>query len=397
MSARARLSARARRITVFAGDLGPRAVGRWRGGVRLHGLIECLLALGHDVGVIGFGPAEGLGDLGSRVASVHVAPRRAAPAGLRDLLRAARASRGELLLAHKLRPLSFGVALLARRLSRRPLMLDLDDDEMRFAPTSSGWRALARAEGPWRQLEHPRYFRWLERRARSVDRLTAASTELARRFDGELLPTARDTDRLDPSRFDGRAERARLGLDPAQRLLLFAGAPRPYKGLEDLLHALEALPAEPPCRLLILGGSPYDDYHDHLMRGWPQRVVRRPAVAPAEVPAYLAAADLVVVPQRDTPITRCQLPLKLLDGMAMARPVLVTRVGDLPEIVGDAGFVAEPGDPDSLRRQLEAFLGDAEGARRRGEVGRQRALQRFSVKAVARRLEALLPPADAGG
>ncbi len=392
------MSALPKRVTVFAGDLGPEAVGRWRGGVRLHGLIECLLALEIEVEVVGFGPVEGLGGLRPRLAAVQVTSRRPAPASFADLLRAARSATGDLLLAHKLRPLSFGVAWMARILRRRPLVLDVDDDELRFARTSRDLRSIFQETGPWRQLEHRRIFRWLENRARRACMVTAATGELARRYDGDLLRTARDVDRLDPGRFDGREERLRLGLETDRRVLLFAGAPRPYKGLQDLLRALERLQSvEPPFHLLVLGGSPYDDYHEDLRRRWPELVSIRPPVPPEEVPAYLAAADLVVVPQRDTAVTRCQLPLKLLDGMAMAKPVLVTRVGDLADIVGDAGFVAEPDNPDSLRGQLEEFLKSPEEARRRGEVGRGRVQRHFSIGAVSSRLRQLMERVDAGG
>jgi glycosyltransferase involved in cell wall biosynthesis len=48
----------------------------------------------------------------------------------------------------------------------------------------------------------------------------------------------------------------------------------------------------------------------------------------------VAAAHVVVVPQRDGPVSRAQFPMKLADAMALAKPILCTAVGDVPEVVG---------------------------------------------------------------
>jgi glycosyltransferase involved in cell wall biosynthesis len=45
-------------------------------------------------------------------------------------------------------------------------------------------------------------------------------------------------------------------------------------------------------------------------------------------------AHVVVVPQRDGPVSRAQFPMKLADAMALAKPILCTAVGDVPEVVG---------------------------------------------------------------
>ena len=44
-----------------------------------------------------------------------------------------------------------------------------------------------------------------------------------------------------------------------------------------------------------------------------------------------ACADALPVPQKRLPFTDSQVPAKMLEGMAMAKPVVATRVGDLPE------------------------------------------------------------------
>ena len=43
------------------------------------------------------------------------------------------------------------------------------------------------------------------------------------------------------------------------------------------------------------------------------------------MPEIVSAADVIVVPQRNTPAAQAQFPLKLTDGMAMAKPILATQ------------------------------------------------------------------------
>ncbi len=63
-----------------------------------------------------------------------------------------------------------------------------------------------------------------------------------------------------------------------------------------------------------------------------------------DVPQYLEAADVVVVPQRDTTDTRGQVPAKLFDAMALGRPLVSTRVSMIPEVIEGCGLLTPPGD-----------------------------------------------------
>jgi glycosyltransferase involved in cell wall biosynthesis len=108
------------------------------------------------------------------------------------------------------------------------------------------------------------------------------------------------------------------------------------------------------------------------------------------MPAVVAAAHVVVVPQRDGEVSRAQFPMKLTDAMAMAKPILCTAVGDVPEVVGDAAWVVEPGRPDQLAEALGRILSDPDAAARRGERARQRCLERLSIDANAPLLAAVL-------
>ena len=144
-------------------------------------------------------------------------------------------------------------------------------------------------------------------------------------------------------------------------------------------------------RLAIVGGREVGlAAAEALAVRWPQWVVRLPRFGSDEMPAVVAAADIVVVPQRDTVVARAQFPIKLTDAMAMAKPVVTTRVGDIPEVIGDAGWVVEPGDRRALAEALAQALDHPAEALRRGQRARERCVAHFSLDAAAARLTSLL-------
>jgi glycosyltransferase involved in cell wall biosynthesis len=97
-----------------------------------------------------------------------------------------------------------------------------------------------------------------------------------------------------------------------------------------------------------------------------------------------------VVPQRDTLIARAQFPLKLTDGMAMAKPILSTKVGDIPQILGNAGYLVEPDSPDQIAAQIQQIFADFQTAELRGRQAREKCVQCYSTDTMATVLEEIL-------
>jgi glycosyltransferase involved in cell wall biosynthesis len=121
-----------------------------------------------------------------------------------------------------------------------------------------------------------------------------------------------------------------------------------------------------------------------------------PPVPFAEIPDYLAAADVVAVPQRDTSDTRGQVPAKLFDAMALGRPVVSTRVSMIPEILDGCGHLVPPGDVPALARAIGQLLDRPEEAARLGARARERCVERYSYQAARRDLLPLVERALSG-
>jgi glycosyltransferase involved in cell wall biosynthesis len=249
-------------------------------------------------------------------------------------------------------------------------------------------RDLLKSNGALRQPDHPLYLRWIEKLIARADAVTVHTQFLQQRFGGVSIPNGKDVQLFSPELYDPLAAKQKYGLSD-YRVLMFPGAPRPYKGVEDILMALDRL-EQPDLRLVIVGGSPYDDYDQQLMQQWGRWIVKLPALPHTQMPEAIAAADVIVVPQRDTPAAQAQFPLKLTDGMAMAKPILATRVGDIPAILADTGYLVEPGQTDQLAAGIQQIFADPVTATAKGVQARIRCVEHYSIEAMAARLTPLL-------
>ena len=297
---------------------------------------------------------------------------------------------GDALYALKVRASSLGVALLIRR--GRPLIVDADDWEPSFPS--------AARQGPWplrarrflrgvANPDHPRYSRHMEALLPHVDAITANTQFLARRYGAVYLPSGKDTALFDPARHDADQARRDLGLE-GFRVVMFPGTVREHKGVEDVAAALEILGWD-DARLVIVGGREVGDHQaDEIAKRYPQRVVRLGHFGANDMPRVIAAAHVVVAAQHDTPSARAQFPMKLTDAMAMAKPIVTTRVGDIPEMLDGAAWLVRPNSPHEIAEALAAVFADPAEAARRGDEARRRCVERASLASIGTILREVL-------
>ena len=366
------------KVSILAFDLSDNATGRAE-------LLARLLAPRYQVTVVGpqFGPAPWAPLTDSPVEHRSMAARRY-PGFLADARALLPLVDGDVLYASKPRPSSYGLALAARRRRPRPLLLDIDDWELGFFYHSGPWGRLGRALN----LANPNGLPWTwlcERLVRRADAVTVATRFLERRFGGTLLPHVRDTEAWDPGHYDGAGAPATLAVG-RRPLVMFLGTPRTYKGVDDLVEAVGMLGGE--ATLAIVGVKPGSE----AARRWGARPFVRPVgeIPFDEVPRWLSAADVVAVPQRATTDTVGQSPAKLVDAMALARPIVATRVAMIPEILDDCGLLVSPGDVAGLARAIRDLLDDRARAAALGRRARARCVAEYSFGAARARLYPLL-------
>lgn len=367
------------------------------GFIRASLLEKALLKLGCEVEIVGFLFSQELYRAIPAEAKIKTVEGGNYPGFFKSINKFLKLLDGDIIYAIKPQPASFGVALLKRAYSKKPVIVDVDDwelswyggDAWHYQPTPKQLaKDILKKDGALRMPNHPLYIKWMENLVNRADAVTVHTSFLQKRFGGISVPNGKDTALFDPAKYHPEESRNRYGLSE-YRILMFPGAPRPYKGLEDVLIALDKI-NQPDIKLVIVGGSPYDNYDEQLRQRWGRWIIKLPNYPADVMPDVVAAAHVLVVPQRDTPETRAQFPLKLTDGMAMAKPVLSTRVGDIPEILGDTGYLVDPDSPEQIAEQIKLIFQDLDAANERGKKARQRCVEKYSIEAMAETLKSVI-------
>jgi glycosyltransferase involved in cell wall biosynthesis len=167
----------------------------------------------------------------------------------------------------------------------------------------------------------------------------------------------------DPGRNEARAG---LGLAPDRPIALYAGRINETKGLDSIL----ALASVRPEVLFVLVGSEGRGALEAAASGMANvRIV--PWQGPPELPAWLAAADILLIPPSRAPLEQfrtCVLPLKLFSYLAAGRPILAPRSPDTAELLGDGvnALLVPPGEPAAAAAALDRVLNEPGLAARLG-------------------------------
>jgi glycosyltransferase involved in cell wall biosynthesis len=226
--------------------------------------------------------------------------------------------------------------------------------------------------------------------ARRADAVVANSAYVAGQFDGlhgkapvRVIHNPVDLDQFDPARVDRTRARRDLQVANGSVALAVVAQLTPWKGQDDAIRMLAALVRSGRDVTLLLAGSAkfaapgtrFDnvayarDLHglvDELGVGERVRFLGERA----DVPAILAATDILLVPSWREAFGRIAV-----EAMAMGVPVVATDVGGPGEIVrpGIDGLLLAPRQPQRWARELEPLVDDAGVRRRIGERGRERA------------------------
>ena len=148
--------------------------------------------------------------------------------------------------------------------------------------------------------------------------------------------------------------REQLQIDQGQRVLLFFGFVRKYKGLQYLLEAMKLLKERDfKVQLWVVGdfGEDKDEYVEQIRTFEIEDQVQMVEgyVPDDEVEKYFAASDLVVLPY----LSATQSGIVQI-AFGFEKPVLVTEVGGLPDVVtnGKTGYVVEPRSAEMIAEAI---------------------------------------------
>lgn len=167
------------------------------------------------------------------------------------------------------------------------------------------------------------------------------------------------------------------------RIVAMASADAPMKGIATLLEAFAKLRTEREVELVLVTrpvpGGRTERLVDELAIGDSVHFVH--GITDQQLVDVMGSAELACVPSLYEGFS-----LPTAELMACATPLVVSRAGAIPEVVGPDGECADlvtPGDVGELEQAIAALLDDPERRSRMGAAGRARVLERFSWRAVA--------------
>ena len=178
------------------------------------------------------------------------------------------------------------------------------------------------------------------------------------------------------------AVRARLGIAPDARVIVFVGRVTRDKGIRELVEAFGAVAASRGDAALVLVG-PLEPERDPLPPATVQAIASHPRIHAvgfcAEPERYLAAGDVFCLPSY-----REGFGTVAIEAGAMGLPVVATRVTGLVDAVvdGETGCLVPAKDAGALAAALAAVLDDRSLRQRLGEAGRARARRDFDAAIV---------------
>ena len=165
---------------------------------------------------------------------------------------------------------------------------------------------------------------------------------------------------------------------PGAPVVTFVGTLKPWHGVDVLLRARAQ--AHKDWKLRIIGDGPMRAELDDLARSLGIDMDFRGAVAPDAIPQHMAGTAIGVAPYpaMDTDSDQYFSPLKVYEYMAAGLPVVASRVGQLPEIMGESAYLVPPSDPEALAEALDVLVANPVERARVGSDNRRQAEREHS-------------------
>jgi glycosyltransferase involved in cell wall biosynthesis len=208
--------------------------------------------------------------------------------------------------------------------------------------------------------------------------------------DIQVIPNAVEDNFFDtPSQSQLFSLRNKLNIADTEKIILFVGQLKRFKGIDVLLKAFKIINSKVRCKLLIVGKGPDESFLRNLASqlGLSKNVIFAGYVDDAELPLHYHICDVYVLPS----VQRIEnFGITLLEAMASGKPVISSDLPGPNEIVENQvnGFLFQPGDFRFLASLLIELLGNEEKASTMGAAGRLKAAD-YSWKKVSSRFLSL--------
>ena len=200
-----------------------------------------------------------------------------------------------------------------------------------------------------------------------------------------VLPNGANIDMFKFNPEERERIRSELELD-GRFIVIYAGIHGLAQGLETIIETARVLQVYPTIHILLVGDGPKKSELLSLAKEYNlPNITLLPEKPREQIPAYLSAADVALVPLRKAEIFKGALPSKIFDAWACKRPVFLSIDGEARELVETihAGVFVPPEEPNKLAEAIINMMNSPKELDSMGENGCAYTKQYHSRKALA--------------
>jgi colanic acid biosynthesis glycosyl transferase WcaI len=164
-------------------------------------------------------------------------------------------------------------------------------------------------------------------------------------------------------------------------VVLYIGTHGLSQGLDTILDTAALLSREPRYQFVFVGsGAERDNLRDGAYARELTNVVFLPSQQKALMPEYYAAADACLVPLKKRDVFRYNIPSKMFEIMASARPMILGATGQAQQLLEEAGagIAVEPENPEAYRDAIVRLAEDSALAESYGRSGREHVVANYT-------------------
>lgn len=157
---------------------------------------------------------------------------------------------------------------------------------------------------------------------------------------------------------DGKPIREKYGIENDEIVLFFMGWLYTFSGLKELALEIAKLPDNNKIKLLVLGdGELWDTLQDIInVNGLKDKIITINWQPYEDVPKYLAAVDICLLPAYNNDIMKYIVPIKLYEYLAMGKPVIATRLYGLEKEFGNDNGVLYVDHPEDVLNKVSSLI-----------------------------------------
>ena len=213
-------------------------------------------------------------------------------------------------------------------------------------------------------------YKKLLRRAGKVFVITQSLKTLLKekiKIESDVIPDGVDL-KLFQNNVSKRDARNKLGIKDNKKIIMYTGHLYPWKGVHTLAKAAKNLPEY---TFMFIGGTENDAKHFREQYEEVKNIEIINHVEHAQIPTYLKAADIVVLPNsaKSRFSTHFTSPLKLFEYMAAGIPIIASDLPTIREVISDdSAFFFQADDHNHLSKVINDVMSSIDDAQKKASI-----------------------------